>query len=42
MLANRPLAEQFVPDSYHVHLPPGEYPDTWWSDHRLQTATFEL
>lgn len=42
MLANRPLAERFVPDSYRVHLPAGKYPDTWWSDHRLQTATFRL
>jgi hypothetical protein len=42
MLANGPLAERFIPGSYRVCLPPGRYPDTWWLDHRVQTASFTL
>lgn len=42
MLANPALANLFVPDSYAVHMPDGEYPSTWPLDHRLITARFSL
>jgi hypothetical protein len=42
MLANRPLADRFVPGSYRVFLPPKEHPYDWWTNHRLLIASFDL
>jgi hypothetical protein len=42
MLANRPLADRFSPGSYQVFPPPKDHPYGWWTNHRVQTAQFEL
>lgn len=42
LLANGALAELFVPGSYAVHPPDGDYPTTWPLDHKLITAKFDL
>jgi hypothetical protein len=42
LLVNRTARTLIDPASYRTHIPPGDDPHTWPSDHRLVTAAIEL
>jgi hypothetical protein len=42
MIVNEAWKDGLVPETYTVHVPPGDSPTSFPSDHRLVTATLEL